>query len=360
MPHGKRRRKSWSRSDHKYCRDAARRRREQESDEARAARLQDQRLRTKNKREKETGEERRARLQNDKERQRRRRKKETEEERHVRLQDQRERTKRRRFEETEEERAARLQKDRERHRMRRRAETEKKQEDPLENMWQREISARVAEHHTCLRQQSLHRKRQRKQNARLIWCNFSAQLQGGATMEEQKRVVVCKEKEGTDNGGRDPFIVQVRTIGDFLTKDGPSHIKMESEDEIHQCWDSQRQELLKRAAPSLLEEDAKDFLASLGDLQEESSGRSRWGAVPQRDPNISGKAWMGREKLDFCMKVKVEKTLEEVDLESQGTLNLRQFILQDAGEASQTLEDMKLKSPKLEEEAFGIVKVKLS
>ncbi|XP_060543998.1 uncharacterized protein LOC132710802 [Pantherophis guttatus] len=190
-------------------------------------------------------------------------------------------------------------------------------------------------------------------------------LQGDATTEEQKGVVVCKEKEGTDNGRRGPFIVQVRTIRDFLTEDGPSHLKMESEDEIHQCWDSQRQELLKRAArfpaaPSLLEEDDKDFLASLErvkeDLQEESSGKTRGEAVPQRDPNISGKAWMGREKLDFCMKVKME---EEVDLESQGALHLRQFILQDAEEAPQALEDTKLKSPKLEEEAFEIVKVKL-
>ncbi|XP_013920868.1 PREDICTED: RNA-binding protein 25-like [Thamnophis sirtalis] len=364
MPRGKRRQKSGSRGDHKYRRDAARRRREQESDEARAARLQDQRVRTKKKREKETEKERHARLQNDKERQRRRRKKETEEERHARLQDQRERTRRRRLEETEEERTARLQKDRERHRMRRRAETGKKREDPLENMWQRESSGKVAEHNACLQHQSLHRERA-KQNARLLWCNISAELQGGSTSEEQKRVVVCKEKEGTENGGRDPFIVQVRTIRDFLTKDGPSHIKMESQEEIHQRWDSQRQELLKGAAgfpaaPSLWEEDAKGFLASLGRVKEDqSSGKTRGEAVPQRDPNISGKAWIGREKMDFCMKVKVEETLEEVDLESQGILPLRQFILQDAEEAPQTLEDTKLKSPKLEEEALEIVKVKL-
>lgn len=175
MPCGKRRRKSWSRDDHKCRRNAARRRREQESDEARAARLQDQRARTKRKRERETGEERHARLQKDKERQRKRRERETEEKRHARLQEQRERTKRRRYEETEEERAARLQKDRERHRMRRRAETEKKREDPPENLWQREISAVVAEHNACLRQQSVNREKT-KPNAQRVWCNISAEV----------------------------------------------------------------------------------------------------------------------------------------------------------------------------------------
>ncbi|KAK9405686.1 hypothetical protein NXF25_004460 [Crotalus adamanteus] len=273
-----------------------RRRREQESDEARAARLQDQRVRTKRKRGRETGEERHTRLQKDKERQRQRRKRETEEKKHARLQEQRERTKRRRYEETVEERAARLQKDRERHRMRRQAETEKKREDPPENMWRREISAGVAEHNPCLNREKT------KQNAQL--------LQEGSTMEEQKHVV-CKEEEGTEKAGRDPLIVQVRSIGDFLTNDSPSHIKMESEDELYQCWDSERQEHLKRVAgfptpPSLLEDDAKDFQFPLGrvkeDLQEESSGEARGKTLLQRDLNISGKAWMGREKLDFCMK----------------------------------------------------------
>lgn len=162
-------------------------------------------------------------------------------------------------------------------------------------------------------------------------------------MEEQK-CVVCKEEEeeeGTENGGRDPLIVQVWSTGDFLTNDSPSHIKMESEDELlHQCRDSQRQELLKRVAgfptpPSLLE-DNKDFQFPLGrveeDLQEESSGEARGKALLQRDLNVSGKAWMGREKLDFCMKVKVEETLEEVDLKSQGLLHLKQFVPQDAEE----------------------------
>ncbi|XP_026577822.1 uncharacterized protein LOC113450751 [Pseudonaja textilis] len=249
--------------------------------------------------------------------------------------------------------------------MRRQAETKTKQEDPLENTWQREISARVAEPNACLRLQGLHRERT-KQNGQLIGCNVSAEPRGGPTMEEEKGVVVCKEKEGTENGGRDPFIVQVRTIRGFLTKDGPSHIKMESEDEIHQSWDSQRQELLKRtagfpAAPSLLEEDTKDFLASLGrvkeDLQEGSSGKTGGKAVPQRDPNINRKVRVGRKKLDFCMKVKGEETLVEVDLESQRLLHLRQFIPQDAEEMPQNLEGTKLKPPKFEEEAFEIVKM---
>ncbi|XP_039192449.1 tigger transposable element-derived protein 1-like isoform X2 [Crotalus tigris] len=158
-------------------------------------------------------------------------------------------------------------------------------------------------------------------------------------MMEEQRLMVMKEEERAENGGRDPFIVQVRTIGDSLTGDGPSHIKMESQEEIHQRWDFQWQEFLKRvaalpAALPPLDDDARGFQVPWGrikeDPPEESSGEFRGEPVLQRDPNISGKAWMDREKLDFCMKVKVEETLEEVDLESQWPLQLRQFGPQDA------------------------------
>ncbi|KAG8127579.1 hypothetical protein E2320_014487 [Naja naja] len=164
------------------------------------------------------------------------------------------------------------------------------------------------------------------------------ELQGGTTMEEQ-RLVVIKEEERTENG-RDPFIVQVRTIGDSLTGAGPSHIKMESQEEIHQRWDFQWQEFLKRvaalpAALPPLDDDARGFPVPWGRIKEnpppeESSGEARGESMLQRDPNISGKAWMDREKLDFCMKVKVEESLEEVDLGSQWPLQLRQFGPQDA------------------------------
>ncbi|KAM6472026.1 uncharacterized protein PHA67_003274 isoform 4-T6 [Liasis olivaceus] len=164
--------------------------------------------------------------------------------------------------------------------------------------------------------------------------------EGGTTMEEQE-LVVPKEEEGSERRGRDPLIVQVRTIGDFLSGDGPSHFKTESEEETHRRWDSQWQEFLKRVAglppaPAPLEEDAKDFQVPLGRVkeepQEESCGDARGEAVLPRDPNIGGNAWMDREKLDFCMKVKVEEPLEEVDLERQWPLNPKQFSLQDADE----------------------------
>ncbi|XP_026577824.1 tigger transposable element-derived protein 1-like isoform X2 [Pseudonaja textilis] len=157
-------------------------------------------------------------------------------------------------------------------------------------------------------------------------------------MEEQ-RLVVIKEEERTENGGRDPFIVQVRTIGDSLTGAGPSHIKMESQEEIHQRWDFQWQEFLKRvaalpAALPPLDDDARGFPVPWGRIKEnppeESSGEARGESMLQRDPNLSGKAWMDREKLDFCMKVKVEESMEEVDLGSQWPLQLRQFGPQDA------------------------------
>ncbi|XP_039192450.1 tigger transposable element-derived protein 1-like [Crotalus tigris] len=160
-------------------------------------------------------------------------------------------------------------------------------------------------------------------------------------MEEQRLVVPKEEEEGTENGGRDPLIVQVRTLGDFLTQHGTSHLKPESKDEMHQCWDSQWQEFLKSVAglpiaPSPLEENAADSQASLGrdkeHPQEESSGEAREKSVLQRDPSMDQRAWMGREKLDSSIKVKVEEIQEEVNLESQALLSLRQFSSQDAEE----------------------------
>lgn len=160
-------------------------------------------------------------------------------------------------------------------------------------------------------------------------------------MEEQRLVVPKEEEEGTENGGRDPLIVQVRTLGDFLTRDGTSHLKPESKDEMHQCWDSQWQEFLKSVAglpiaPPPLEENSADSQASLGrdeeDPQEESSGEARGKYVLQKDPSIDRKAWMGKEKLDSSVKVKVEEIQEEVNLESQAPLPLRQFSFQDAEE----------------------------
>lgn len=158
-------------------------------------------------------------------------------------------------------------------------------------------------------------------------------------MEEQRLVVPKEEEEGIENGGRDPLIVQVRTLGDFLTQDGTSHLKPESKDKMHQCWDSQWQEFLKSVAglpiaPPPLEENAADSQASLGrdkeDPQEESSGEARGKSVRQRDSSIDRKAWMGREKLDSS--VKVEEIQEKVNLKSQALLSLRQFSSQDAEE----------------------------
>ncbi|XP_013920859.1 PREDICTED: uncharacterized protein LOC106548070 [Thamnophis sirtalis] len=107
--------------------------------------------------------------------------------------------------------------------------------------------------------------------------------------------------------------------------------------EMHQCWDSQWQEFLKNVAglpipPPPLENNGTDSQASSGrdkeDPQQKSSGEARRESVLQGDPNISGKAcWMGREKLNSSVKVKVEE--EEVNLESQAP---QPFSSQDAEE----------------------------
>ncbi|XP_007441153.2 tigger transposable element-derived protein 1-like [Python bivittatus] len=161
-------------------------------------------------------------------------------------------------------------------------------------------------------------------------------------MEEQK-LVVPKEEEGSEKGEGEPLIVQVRTIEDFLSRDGPSHIKPESEEETHRYWDSEWQEFLKSVSwlspapsPPPSEEDAKDFQVPLGRVkeepQEEGCGEARGEVVLPRDPNIGGKAWMDREKLDSFVKVKVEEPLEEVDLERQWPLHPRRFNPQEADE----------------------------
>ncbi|XP_058029618.1 tigger transposable element-derived protein 1-like isoform X2 [Ahaetulla prasina] len=121
----------------------------------------------------------------------------------------------------------------------------------------------------------------------------------------EQRVGVPKEA-GTENEARDPLIVQK-----FLKSVA----------------------VLPATLPPL-EENATESQASTGrdkeNPQQEISGWSRGESVLQRDPNISAKAWTGREKLDFCMKVKVKETLKEVDLGSQWPLQLRQFGPQDA------------------------------
>ncbi|KAG8127578.1 hypothetical protein E2320_014490 [Naja naja] len=200
----------------------------------------------------------------------------------------------------------------------------------------------------------------------------------------EQRLVVPKEA-GTENEGRDPLIVQVRTTGDCLTNNGASYINLQSQEEIHQCWDFHLQKFLKSVAvlPTALpplEENATDSQASMErdkeNPEQEVSGWSRGESVLQRDPNISAKAWTGREKLDFCMKVKVKETLKEVDLGSQWPLQLRQLGPQDAEQHQEVSnhqrlkkegkvgqrgvpKDTVLKPPKLEEEAFEIRRVKI-
>ncbi|KAK9405687.1 hypothetical protein NXF25_004461 [Crotalus adamanteus] len=157
----------------------------------------------------------------------------------------------------------------------------------------------------------------------------------------EEKLATPQEKEGTESGGRNPLIVQVWTIRDCLTS--PSHMKLELEEEIHQYWHSQWQEFLKNlaglpAAAPPLEEDAKDLQFPLGGVKEEPSEESteetRGESVLQRDLNASGKAWMGREKLDFCVKVKTEESLQMVDLESQWPFHLRQFDAEEHQEVS--------------------------
>ncbi|XP_070600017.1 tigger transposable element-derived protein 1-like [Erythrolamprus reginae] len=142
-------------------------------------------------------------------------------------------------------------------------------------------------------------------------------------MEEQWLEVTREEekKEGTESGSGDLFIDQMRTLED-LTWDRTSILNSEL---MHQCWDSQWQEFVEPMAwfpipPPPLWGNGTDSQASWGrdkaDPQQESSGEARKESVLQGDPNIGGKAWMGREQLDSSMKMK-----------TQGEINLENLLL---------------------------------
>ncbi|KAK9405685.1 hypothetical protein NXF25_004459, partial [Crotalus adamanteus] len=116
---------------------------------------------------------------------------------------------------------------------------------------------------------------------------------------------------------------------------GHPHIKTESEEETHRYWDTEWHEFLKSvawlspASPPPSEEDAKDFQGSLGRVREEPRQGSS-GEAP-RDPNVRGKAWIGRKKLESCRKMK--ETLEKMGMERQWPLHLKQFNPQDTERA---------------------------
>ncbi|XP_070600007.1 tigger transposable element-derived protein 1-like isoform X3 [Erythrolamprus reginae] len=144
------------------------------------------------------------------------------------------------------------------------------------------------------------------------------------------------KEEGTESGSGDPFVGQMRTLED-LTWDRTSILNSEL---MHQSWDSQWQEFVEPVAwlplpPPPLGENGTDSQASWGrdkeDPQQESSGEARKESVLQGDPNIGGKAWMGREQLDSSMKM---KTQGEINLESLVLLPLSSQDAEDPLEMS--------------------------
>lgn len=89
-------------------------------------------------------------------------------------------------------------------------------------------------------------------------------------MEEQEPLA-AKLEERSEAGERDLHSVQVGTVGEFLTREGPPPIKEEPVEGLHQCWESQWQKFLKtvespekgQESPAQPAEDTKEFQDAL-------------------------------------------------------------------------------------------------
>ncbi|XP_070600019.1 tigger transposable element-derived protein 1-like [Erythrolamprus reginae] len=150
--------------------------------------------------------------------------------------------------------------------------------------------------------------------------------------EEEEEDDAGEEEEGggAEREEGEPIVVQVKTIEDFLNRGNPPHIKTESEEETHRYWDTEWHEFLKSVAwlspgqsPPPLEEDARDFQASLGRVKEVAQEGSSSG-----DPNVRG---IGRRRLDSCRRMK--ETLERMGMERQWPLHLKQYCPQEVERA---------------------------
>ncbi|XP_015284703.1 PREDICTED: zinc finger and SCAN domain-containing protein 31-like [Gekko japonicus] len=135
-----------------------------------------------------------------------------------------------------------------------------------------------------------------------------------------------KTSEGLEVGGREPHVVQVGTIREFLAGSAPTQIKQEPEEGLQQRWETQWQEFLKtvesphsgwrhlKLPEPMSEEETKQFQASLKEI----AGASQWSRgewVTQTVPGLRG-AHKPNGGLDPPVKVK-EEIVSEIALTSE-------------------------------------------
>ncbi|XP_062978663.1 zinc finger and SCAN domain-containing protein 31-like [Elgaria multicarinata webbii] len=182
--------------------------------------------------------------------------------------------------------------------------------------------------------------------ARLFPEVAALELQGAA--QESQPEIKMEETTGSEASGRlaaaserDPHVVQVGTIKEFLTGEAPPQIKQEPEEGLQQRWESQWQEFLKtvesphsgwrhlKLPEPVSEEDTKEFQASFKEIASASLWpRGEWVTPPAlpglrapRKPNGG---------LEETMKVKEEMAGgEAADCEARRQC-FRHFCYQEA------------------------------
>ncbi|XP_053147373.1 zinc finger protein 530-like isoform X2 [Hemicordylus capensis] len=155
-------------------------------------------------------------------------------------------------------------------------------------------------------------------------------------MEEQD-LTGPETKENLAAGGRDPHVVQVGTIREFLTAATPRQIKKEPDEGLQQRWEAQWQEFLKAMQPPQSgwenpplpqpwsQQDSKAFQASFRAIVE-TSQQPRGECVVHTLPGHSSEAC---ERLDSPVRVKKEILDEDASLESRRQ-RFRHFCYQEA------------------------------
>ncbi|XP_034963445.1 zinc finger and SCAN domain-containing protein 30 [Zootoca vivipara] len=109
------------------------------------------------------------------------------------------------------------------------------------------------------------------------------ELQPEIKMEEQDPTEPGSQ-EKLEAGEREPQVVQVGTVKEFLTGEGPAQVKLEPEEALQERWENQGQEFLKtmespcsgwrhlRLPEPISEADTKEFQASFKEI----AGASQW------------------------------------------------------------------------------------
>ncbi|XP_053147422.1 zinc finger protein 436-like [Hemicordylus capensis] len=139
-------------------------------------------------------------------------------------------------------------------------------------------------------------------------------------------------------GGRDPHVVQVGTIREFLTEEGPPQIKQEPHEGLPQCWEAQWQEFLRTMqAPhsgwknpplpqTWSEEDSRDIQASFKGVAD----ASQWSRGEHLAQTLPGRRGETQASAKSSVKVEGEILNEEgIRLETQRQ-HFRQLCYQEA------------------------------